>query len=135
MSKIDLFKQYPPYFEGIYNKQIIISINYKDNYNGKVFNYKVFGIASYIEEAENNLFKIFSQIDENKFLNGTLNKIDRLNHFEKKEISNIDIKILNNPTDEIFVLSLKIENLRVLSSSEDFQTAYNELFAKAVMYL
>lgn len=135
MSKIDLFKQYPPYFEGIYNKQIIISINYKDNYNGKVFNYKVFGIASYIEEAENNLFKIFSQIDENKFLNGTLNKIDRLNHFEKKEISNIDIKILNNPTDEIFVLSLEIENLRVLSSSEDFQTAYNELFAKAVMYL
>ena len=135
MSKIDLFKQYPPYFEGIYNKQIIISINYKDNYNGKVFNYEVFGIASYIEEAENNLFKIFSQIDENKFLNGTLNKIDRLNHFEKKEISNIDIKILNNPTDEIFVLSLEIENLRVLSSSEDFQTAYNELFAKAVMYL
>lgn len=135
MSKIDLFKQYPPYFEGIYNKQIIISINYKDNYNGKVFNYKVFGIASYIEEAENNLFKIFSQIDENKFLNGTLNKIDRLNHFEKKEISNIDVKILNNPTDEIFVLSLEIENLRVLSSSEDFQTAYNELFAKAVMYL
>ena len=135
MSKIDLFKQYPPYFEGIYNKQIIISINYKDNYNGKVFNYKVFGIASYIEEAENNLFKIFSQIDENKFLNGTLNKIDRLNHFEKKEISNIDIKILNNPTDEIFVLSLEIENLRVLSSSEDFQTAYNELFSKAVMYL
>ena len=135
MSKIDLFKQYPPYFEGIYNKQIIISINYKDNYNGKVFNYKVFGIASYIEEAENNLFKIFSQINENKFLNGTLNKIDRLNHFEKKEISNIDVKILNNPTDEIFVLSLEIENLRVLSSSEDFQTAYNELFAKAVMYL
>ena len=37
MSKKDLFKQYPPYFEGIYNKQVIISINYKDNYNGKLF--------------------------------------------------------------------------------------------------
>ena len=69
------------------------------------------------------------------YLNGTLNKIDRLNHFEKKEISNIDIKILNNPADEIFILSLEIENLRVLSSSEELQTAYNELFAKAVMYL
>ena len=50
MNKIDLFKQYPPYFEGIYNKQVIISINYKDSYNGKLFNYKVFGVASMIEE-------------------------------------------------------------------------------------
>ena len=135
MSKKDLFKQYPPYFEGIYNTQVIISINYKDNYNGKLFYYKVFGIASNIEEAENDLFKKVSLLDTIMYLNGTLNKIDRLNHFEKKEISNIDIKILNNPADEIFVLSLEIENLRVLSSSEELQTAYNELFAKAVMYL
>lgn len=135
MSKKDLFKQYPPYFEGIYNKQVIISINYKDNYNGKLFYYKVFGIASNIEDAENDLFKKVSLVDTIMYLNGTLNKIDRLNHFEKKEISNIDIKILNNPADEIFVLSLEIENLRVLSSSEELQTAYNELFAKAVMYL
>ena len=135
MNKIDLFKQYPPYFEGIYNKQVIISINYKDSYNGKLFNYKVFGVASSIEEAENDLFKKVSLLDTDIYLNGTLNKIDRLNHFEKKEISNIDIKILNNPADEIFVLSLEIENLIVFSSSEDLQTAYNELFAKAVMYL
>ena len=91
MSKKDLFKQYPPYFEGIYNKQVIISINYKDSYNGKLFYYKVFGIASNIEEAENDLFKKVSLLDTIMYLNGTLNKIDRLNHFEKKEISNIDI--------------------------------------------
>ncbi|MCP1226298.1 hypothetical protein [Sebaldella sp. S0638] len=125
--QLDFLKKFSPAFLGQYGDFVVLEIpRYEDRYNSTPVYYNLLSSGKTIDEAELNLAKLIKiiSLDENNLINKFIKNMISMN------INAFQIKILNEKTDNTFVLQLDSGEYSVRASHQILDEAVKKLYEK-----